>query len=57
MNELLKQSGLIIIFLGILLLIVPLSIGKQNNVLLMWSMITIIVGLVEYIVVNHFVED
>ncbi len=57
MNELLKQSGLIIILIGVLLLIVMLSIGKVSNTVLTWSMIIIIVGVAEYIVVNHFVED
>ena len=57
MNELLKQSGLIIIFLGVLLLIVPMAMGKVSNSLLLWSMITILTGLVAYILVNHFVED
>jgi len=57
MNEILKQSGLIVILIGVLLLIIPMAIGKVNNSILLWSMIVIIVGLAEYIVVNHFVED
>ena len=57
MNELLKQSGLIIILIGVLLLIVTLSMGKVSNTVLTWSLIIIIVGIAEYIVVNHYVED
>ncbi len=57
MNEILKQSGLIVILIGVLLLIIPMAMGKVNNSILLWSMIVIIVGLAEYIVVNHFVED
>jgi hypothetical protein len=57
MNELLKQSGLIIILIGVLLLIVTMAIGKASNSILLWSMIIIIFGLLEYIAVNHFVED
>ncbi len=57
MNELLKQSGLLIIIIGVLLLIVTMAIGKASNSILLWSMIIIIFGLLEYIAVNHFIED
>jgi len=57
MNELVKQSGLIIILIGVLLLIIPMVIGSLNNKILMWSLVIILVGLLEYIAVNHFVED
>ena len=57
MNELLKQSGLIIIFIGILLLIVTMASGTVTNKVLLWSLVIILFGLIEYIVVNRFVED
>jgi len=57
MNELLKQSGLIIILIGVLLLIVPMMLGKVTNTILLWSLIVILVGLFEYIIVNRFMED
>jgi hypothetical protein len=57
MNELLKQSGLIIIFIGIMLLIVNMASGIITNKILLWSLIIVLFGLIEYIVVNRFVED
>jgi predicted membrane protein len=57
MSELLKQSGLIIIFIGIILLIVTMASGTVTNKILLWSLIIVLLGLIEYILVNRFVED
>ncbi len=57
MSELLKQSGLFIIFIGIILLIVTMASGTVTNKILLWSLIIVLFGLIEYILVNRFVED
>ncbi len=57
MNELIKQLGLIIMLIGVVIVLFAMGRGGNNNTLLMWSMIVILVGLVTYIVTNRFVED
>lgn len=57
MNELLKQLGLIIMLIGVVLIIFAMGRGGNHNTILLWSLVIIIVGLITYITTNHFVED
>ncbi len=57
MKELLKQLGLIIMLIGIGIVLFIMGKGENNNTALLWSLIIIIVGLITYIVINHYVEE
>lgn len=57
MKELLKQLGLIIMLIGIGIVLFVMAKGENNNTALLWSLIIIVVGLITYIVINHYVEE
>lgn len=58
MNNLLKDLGLILIALiGVLLIITRLTTVSPSNTFLAITAITCSVGLVGYLVMNHFMGD
>jgi len=56
MKMLLKQSGIIIMFIGIIILSYALFAHIQNNGILILSLGFILVGLIAYIAVNSYIE-
>jgi hypothetical protein len=56
MKMLLKQSGIIIMFIGILILSYAFFGNIQNNSVLLTSLLFVIFGLVIYIAVNNYID-
>ncbi|MDX2429533.1 MAG: hypothetical protein QNK35_01285 [Bacteroides sp.] len=55
-NELIKNAGLLIILIGVIVLGVVVLTGAQTNGLLGLSLGLIIGGLLSHIVINKFVD-
>ena len=56
MKLLLKQSGIIIMFLGIIILSYAMFAHVQNNTILIWSLVLILLGMIAYVVINRYLE-
>lgn len=58
MKGLIKNSGLLLVLIGAIILMVCAFTGNvNNNVLLGASTALVVVGLIVYIVVNKYVQD
>lgn len=58
MKGLLKNSGLILIIIGVVLLIVNATSGTiSDNVVLGIAAALIFIGLIAYIIINKFIAD
>ena len=57
MKEFLKNGGIIIAIIGIIILGIAQFSGSNNNLLLGISAILIVIGFFSYILVNKMIED
>ena len=58
MKGLLKNLGLILILVGIIILIVCSLTGDvNNNAILVGSIVLVVLGLISYIAINKRIED
>jgi len=56
LETLLKNAGLLIILIGVIILGIVVFSGAQTNASLALSLVLIIVGLIGHIVIGKFVE-
>lgn len=56
MNELLKNLGVIVLLIGVIILAVPALTGGMSNSILLTGVGLIILGYLGYIVINKRVE-
>ncbi|WP_199652971.1 hypothetical protein [Parabacteroides sp. AM08-6] len=52
MNELLKNLGVIVLLIGVVILAVPAISGSVSNTVLLTGLIVIILGYIGHIVIN-----
>ena len=57
MKEFLKNGGIIVAIIGIIILGIAQFSGSNNNLLLGISAILIVIGFFSYILVNKMIED
>ncbi len=56
LGTLLKNAGLLVILIGVILLGIVVFVGSQTNASLAISLVLIIVGLIAHIVIGRLVE-
>ncbi len=56
LNTLLKNAGLLVILIGVIILGVVVFSGSQTNANLALSLVLIVVGLIGHIVINKMVD-
>ncbi len=56
MNELLKNLGVIVLLIGVVILAVPALTGGMTNAILLTGLVVIVIGYLSHIVINKRVE-
>mgnify|MGYP001818269832 CR=1 FL=1 len=56
LRTLLKNAGLLVILIGVIILGVVVFVGSQTNANLALSLVLIVVGLLSHIVINKLVD-
>jgi len=56
LKTLLKNAGLLVILIGVIILGIVVFVGTQTNSNLALSMVLIIVGLLAHIIINRLVD-
>ena len=56
LGTLLKNAGLLIILIGVIILGVVVFVGSQTNANLALSLVLIVVGLLAHIIINRLVD-
>lgn len=52
MDELIKNLGIIVLLIGVIILAIPTMAGGMNNTILITGLVIIIVGYISHIVIN-----
>jgi len=56
LKTLLKNAGLLVILIGVIILGVVVFVGSQTNANLAFSLVLIVVGLLAHIIINRLVD-
>ncbi len=56
MNELIKNLGVIVLLVGVVILAVPALTGGMTNAILLTGLVVIVIGYLSHIIINKRVE-
>ena len=56
LKTLLKNAGLLVILIGVVLLAIVVFAGTQTNTTLGLSLVLVVLGLISHIIINRMVE-
>ncbi len=56
MNELIKNLGVIVLLVGVVILAVPALTGGMTNAILLTGLVVIVIGYLSHIIINKHVE-
>jgi uncharacterized protein YjeT (DUF2065 family) len=56
LNTLLKNAGLLVILIGVVILAIVVFAGTQTNASLALSLVLVVLGLISHIIINRMVD-
>ncbi len=56
MNEFIKNLGVIVLLIGVVILAVPALTGGMTNAILLTGLVVIVIGYLSHIIINKRVE-